>query len=119
MNRFSFPDHSATSQILSDLAFHLAGSAIDVYVVTSRQCYDDPHAYLLEAESIDGGNTPDLDDLVCSIRVDPITKAGRCGRGEDRPAAAVAGRTLLRKSPSHRRASNNSRLWRDHALDRR
>jgi glycosyltransferase involved in cell wall biosynthesis len=57
MNRFFFPDHSATSQILTDLAFHLAGRGIDVRVVTSRQRYDDPHARLPEAESIDGVTT--------------------------------------------------------------
>ena len=42
LNRFFFPDHSATSQILSDLAFHLAGKGRDVHVITSRQKYDDP-----------------------------------------------------------------------------
>ncbi len=35
-NRFFFPDNSATSQILSDLAFHLAASGREVHVVTSR-----------------------------------------------------------------------------------
>lgn len=35
-NRFFFPDLSATSQILSDLAFHLAAQGHDVHVVTSR-----------------------------------------------------------------------------------
>lgn len=35
-NRFFFPDTSATSQILSDLAFHLAGQGADVHVVTSK-----------------------------------------------------------------------------------
>jgi colanic acid biosynthesis glycosyl transferase WcaI len=54
INRFFFPDHSATSQILSDLAFHLAGRGIDVRVVTSQQRYDDPNADLPEAESIGG-----------------------------------------------------------------
>jgi glycosyltransferase involved in cell wall biosynthesis len=54
LNRFFFPDHSATSQMLSDLAFHLAGCGIDVRVVTSRQRYDDPNAHLPEAESIGG-----------------------------------------------------------------
>ena len=34
-NRFFYPDNSATSQILSDLAFHLARRRIDVHVVTS------------------------------------------------------------------------------------
>jgi glycosyltransferase involved in cell wall biosynthesis len=46
VNRFFYPDHSATSQILSDLAFHLATYGHDVHVVTSRQRYDDPDARL-------------------------------------------------------------------------
>ena len=37
LNRFFHPDHSATSQILSDLAFHLVGCGYEVCVVTSRQ----------------------------------------------------------------------------------
>jgi len=35
-NRFFHPDTSATSQMLSDLAFHLASRGVDVHVVTSR-----------------------------------------------------------------------------------
>lgn len=35
-NRFFFPDTSATSQIVSDLAFHLASAGHEVHVVTSR-----------------------------------------------------------------------------------
>jgi colanic acid biosynthesis glycosyl transferase WcaI len=54
VNRFFFPDYSATSQILTDLAFHLADCGNDVHVVTSTQCYDDPHARLPESESIGG-----------------------------------------------------------------
>src|SRR5262249_51843770 len=54
LNRFFFPDHSATSQILSDLAFHLAEAGRDVHVITSRQQYDNPHAVLPEAETIRG-----------------------------------------------------------------
>jgi glycosyltransferase involved in cell wall biosynthesis len=54
INRFFFPDHSATSQILTDLAFHLAGLGTDVRVVTSQQRYDDPRADLPETESISG-----------------------------------------------------------------
>jgi colanic acid biosynthesis glycosyl transferase WcaI len=34
-NRFFFPDTSATSQILTDLAFHLAAAGREVHVVTS------------------------------------------------------------------------------------
>ncbi len=52
VNRFFFPDHSATSQILSDLAFHLAGAGREVHVITSRQIYDDPRASLPEYETV-------------------------------------------------------------------
>src|SRR4051812_23582 len=54
LNRFFFPDHSATSQILSDLAFHLAGKGRDVHVITSRQKYDEPGAELPASEKIHG-----------------------------------------------------------------
>jgi len=53
-NRYFFPDHSATSQILGDLAFHLAGRGNAVHVITSRQRYDDPGARLPETETIAG-----------------------------------------------------------------
>jgi colanic acid biosynthesis glycosyl transferase WcaI len=54
INRFFAPDHSATSQILSDLAFDLAGGGREVRLVTSRQIYDDPKAALPERETING-----------------------------------------------------------------
>jgi glycosyltransferase involved in cell wall biosynthesis len=54
LNRFFFPDHSATSQILSDLAFHLASLGRELHVVTSRQCYDDPQAQLPPRETVKG-----------------------------------------------------------------
>src|ERR1700732_1535893 len=41
LNRFFFPDHSATSQILSDLAFYLAGVGGDIHVIASQQRYHD------------------------------------------------------------------------------
>lgn len=46
VNRFFYPDHSATSQILSDLAFHLANGGLKVSVIASRGLYDDPKADL-------------------------------------------------------------------------
>jgi colanic acid biosynthesis glycosyl transferase WcaI len=52
INRFFFPDHSATSQILSDLAFHLAGTGREVHIVTSTQIYDKPKASLPDYEII-------------------------------------------------------------------
>lgn len=42
INRFFFPDHSATSQLLTDVTFHLARAGYEVAVVTSRQAYDNP-----------------------------------------------------------------------------
>lgn len=53
LNRFFFPDHSATSQILSDLAFQLAALGYDIHVLTSRQIYDDPTVSLRAEEIAD------------------------------------------------------------------
>jgi colanic acid biosynthesis glycosyl transferase WcaI len=54
VNRFFHPDHSATSQILGELAFHLAETGFDVQVLTSRQIYDDPARALPARESVRG-----------------------------------------------------------------
>ena len=56
VNRYFFPDQSATSQLLSDLAFHLAGGADEVHVITSRQRYDDATSALPIDEHIRGVN---------------------------------------------------------------
>jgi colanic acid biosynthesis glycosyl transferase WcaI len=54
VNRFFYPDESATSRMLSDLAFRLAQRGIDVAVVTSRQLYENPHGQLPAQESVQG-----------------------------------------------------------------
>ena len=54
LNRFFFPDHSASSQLLSDLAFYLADGSRDVHVITSRQLYEDPNARLPARETVRG-----------------------------------------------------------------
>ena len=41
-NRFFHPDTSATSQIVSDLAFHLAAQGREVHAITSRTSRDQP-----------------------------------------------------------------------------
>ena len=46
VNRYFHPDQSATSRMLSDLAFRLAERGVSVAVVTSRQLYENPHAAL-------------------------------------------------------------------------
>jgi glycosyltransferase involved in cell wall biosynthesis len=54
VNRYFHPDHSATSQMASDLAFHLIARGWDVHAVTSRQRYDDSRASLAGFERVDG-----------------------------------------------------------------
>jgi len=54
LNRYFSPDHSATSQMLSELAFFLAGNGHEVSVVTSCQRYDDAAAGLPLRERIEG-----------------------------------------------------------------
>jgi colanic acid biosynthesis glycosyl transferase WcaI len=54
VNRYFYPDYSATSQLLADLAFHLAESERDVHVVCTRQLYDDPAAGLPPQERVRG-----------------------------------------------------------------
>lgn len=76
INRYFYPDHSATSQLLSDLAFHLAAVGHEVGVLASRQLYDNPSAELPEGETVSG----------VSVRRLPATRFGRTtllGRGFD------------------------------------
>ena len=54
VNRFFWPDHSATSQLLSDLAFALSLNGRPVAVITSRQRYDEPLAKLPSRETAEG-----------------------------------------------------------------
>lgn len=53
VNRFFYPDLSATSQLLSDLAFDLAADH-DVVVITSALRYDQPQARLPARETVRG-----------------------------------------------------------------
>lgn len=75
VNRFFYPDHSATSQILSDLAFHLAGTGRDVHIVTGNQVYDAPQTSL------------PADEIINGVRVHRV-KSTRFGRG------AMLGRSI-------------------------
>lgn len=51
VNRFFYPDHSATSQLLTDLAIALAADGREIHIVTGRQAYDDPYAALPSQET--------------------------------------------------------------------
>ncbi len=53
-NRYIHPDHSATSQLLADVAFRLAGEGRGVTLVGSAQRYDDAAAELPRHERVDG-----------------------------------------------------------------
>jgi glycosyltransferase involved in cell wall biosynthesis len=54
VNRYFYPDYSATSQMLSDLVFALSGTGREVHVITSRLLYDDPKTALPAEENIKG-----------------------------------------------------------------
>jgi colanic acid biosynthesis glycosyl transferase WcaI len=54
LNRFFYPDHSATSRMVSSLAFALAESGKEVHVITSRQLYDSADAGLPTSEVFRG-----------------------------------------------------------------
>ena len=76
VNRYFYPDLSATSQMLTDLAFHLATRGMSVVVVTGRQRYTDAKASLPAREQVSG---------VDIYRI-PTTEFGRTrlpGRGID------------------------------------
>jgi glycosyltransferase involved in cell wall biosynthesis len=54
VNRYFYPDESATAQLLADLAFGLAAHGFDVHIVTSRQLYGAPEARLAAREIVRG-----------------------------------------------------------------
>jgi glycosyltransferase involved in cell wall biosynthesis len=54
VNRFFHPDFSATSQMLTDLAMHLAKEGRQVVVLTSRLSYDDPSVTYAPREVVGG-----------------------------------------------------------------
>lgn len=54
INRYFFPDHSATSQILSDLAFYLSSQGYHIEIITSRQQYTNSDARFNKSEVING-----------------------------------------------------------------
>ncbi|MDY6947463.1 MAG: glycosyltransferase family 4 protein [Pseudomonadota bacterium] len=54
VNRYFYPDLSATSQMLFDLACRLVQQGIEVHVVCSDGLYDDPRKKLVSEEMIHG-----------------------------------------------------------------
>jgi glycosyltransferase involved in cell wall biosynthesis len=54
INRFFYPDLSATSQVLQGIAFDLGARGYDVHITTSRQLYEDASANLPTFERVRG-----------------------------------------------------------------
>lgn len=54
INRYFYPDHAATSQLLGDLAFSLAAGGREIHVITSRQRYHQTHSLLPRREHVRG-----------------------------------------------------------------
>ena len=52
INRYFYPDHSATSQILSDLAFFLTSKNYAIEIITSRSLYDEPDVVLSKTDNV-------------------------------------------------------------------
>ena len=76
LNRYFSPDHSATSQFVSAVAFHLASLGVNVCVITSRQRYDAPNARLPAREKLHGVD-------VCRIRASTFGRGSLAGRALD------------------------------------
>ena len=76
VNRYFYPDHSATSQMLSDLAFGLAARGHSITIVTSRLAYDDPKARLPGRETVRGVE-------IIRVATTGFGRAGLVGRAVD------------------------------------
>jgi hypothetical protein len=81
INRFYAPDHSATAQLLSDLAEDLARHGQPVTVITSRLRYDDPKAFLPPRETLNGAAFAPIH--IRRVWTTRFGRAGLWGRGLD------------------------------------
>jgi colanic acid biosynthesis glycosyl transferase WcaI len=88
INRFFYPDHSATSQMLTDLAFALADRGHRITVVTSRLTYDDPEARLPRRETVRGVE-------IVRLATTGFGRAGLVGRAVDYATFYLAAAWLL------------------------
>lgn len=76
INRYFYPDPSATSQILTDLAFHLAATGREIHVIATQQRYDDPSSLLPPKEVIKGVN-------ITRVSTTQFGRTALVGRGFD------------------------------------
>src|SRR5208283_2559576 len=94
VNRFYAPDHSATSQMLTDLAVELVACGMEVSVVTSRLRYDGPGEPLQARETLDGVS-------VFRVRTSAFGRSTLAGRAIDYASFyfAAAGRLFALLQP--------------------
>jgi colanic acid biosynthesis glycosyl transferase WcaI len=88
VNRYFHPDHSATSQMLGDLAFALADRGHRITVVTSRLSYDDPAARFPGRETVRGVE-------IIRIATTGFGRSGLLGRAVDYVTFYLAAAWLL------------------------
>jgi colanic acid biosynthesis glycosyl transferase WcaI len=88
VNRFYAPDHSATSQQLTDLAVELVKRGMEVRVVTSRLRYDGPGGPLPPRETLDGVS-------VYRVRTSAFGRSTLVGRAIDYASFYVAAAARL------------------------
>ena len=88
LNRYFHPDHSATSQMLSDLVFALAERGHRITVITSRLSYDDPTMRLPSRETLRGVE-------IVRLATTGFGRAGLFGRAADYATFSLAAAWLL------------------------
>ena len=88
INRYFYPDHSATSQMLSDLVFALAERDHQITVITSRLSYDDQTGRLPRRETVRGVD-------VVRLATTGFGRAGLVGRAADYVTFGLAAGWLL------------------------
>jgi glycosyltransferase involved in cell wall biosynthesis len=95
VNRFFYPDVSATSHILQGIAFELAARGHDVHITTSRQLYEDASATLPPLERVQGVT-------IHRVATTRFGRSGMVGRAIDYATFyASAGWHLLRTVRRH------------------
>lgn len=95
LNRYFYPDHSATSQILSDLAFALASRGNDVGVIASRLRYDNARD-MLPADEVAGGVT------ISRVKSTTFGRHSTFGRAIDYGSFLLAARAQLIRQANER-----------------
>jgi colanic acid biosynthesis glycosyl transferase WcaI len=90
LNRYFYPDHSATSQILTDLAFHLAATGRQVQIITSPLRYDRHDARLAPEEYVNGVR-------ISRVATTAFGRAALSGRAVDYASFYASAYRLLRK----------------------